>query len=152
MKTATSRFPVLIIGSGIAGLSTAIALANKEIDSLIITAAPALPETNTVYAQGGIIYRGEDPSTDSSLLEQDILRAGAYANYLPAVKQLVNEGPRLVEEILLKKVHVPFDKEEGENSYHLTREGGHSATRILHRADESGRAIEEALLSYAKTQ
>ena len=152
MTQPSSSFPVLIIGSGIAGLSTAIALASKEIDSLIITAAPDLPETNTVYAQGGIIYRGDSSENDSFLLENDIVQAGAYANYLPAVRQLVEEGPRLVEEILLGKAQVPFDKEEGQKNYHLTREGGHSATRILHRADESGKAIEEALLAYAKTQ
>lgn len=146
-----SRVPILIIGSGIAGLSTAIALAEQGIESLIITAASELPETNTAYAQGGIIYQGEDRINDSQALENDIMKAGGNINYLPAVRQLISEGPRLVEEILLKKAQVPFDKNEGHEQYHLTREGGHSATRIIHRADESGKAIEEALLAYAQT-
>ncbi len=143
--------PVLIIGSGIAGLSTAISLAHQNRESLIITAASDIPETNTAYAQGGIIYQGEDRENDSQALENDILRAGGNINYLPAVRQLIEEGPRLVEEILIKRAKVPFDKEDNLNTYHLTREGGHSATRIIHRADESGKAIEEALLEYAKT-
>jgi L-aspartate oxidase len=143
--------PILIIGSGIAGLSTAIALAQRGTHSLIITAASDLPETNTVYAQGGIIYQADDPQKDSFELENDILKAGGEINYLPAIKQLVQDGPKLVEEVLLKRAHVPFDKDENQNNYHLTREGGHSATRIIHRADESGKAIEEALLAYAKT-
>jgi len=151
MNLSQPNSPVLIIGSGIAGLSTAISLAHRGLDSLIITAASELPETNTVYAQGGIIYRAEDREDDSSLLENDIMKAGGNINYLPAVKQLIQDGPRLVEEVLLKKAHVPFDKDKNENGYHLTREGGHSATRIIHRADESGKAIEEALLNYAKT-
>lgn len=141
----------LIIGSGIAGLSTAIALAQRGVESLIITAASDLPETNTVYAQGGIIYQSDDPQKDSIELENDILKAGAGINYLPAIKQLISDGPKLVEEVLLKRAHVPFDKDTHQDSFHLTREGGHSATRIIHRADESGKAIEEALLAYAKT-
>ncbi|NBX76206.1 MAG: L-aspartate oxidase [Proteobacteria bacterium] len=151
MKSLASSKPILIIGSGIAGLSAAISLAEQGFKSLVITAAADLPETNTAYAQGGIIYQGDDPDSDSRALENDIIKAGANVNYLPAVKQLIEEGPRLVEEVLLKKAKVPFDKDENQAHYHLTREGGHSATRIIHRADESGRAIEEALLSYAKT-
>ncbi|MFM8270053.1 MAG: L-aspartate oxidase [Pseudomonadota bacterium] len=142
---------ILIIGSGIAGLSTAISLAQQGIKSLVITAAANLPETNTAYAQGGIIYQGDDPHSDSQALENDIIRAGSNVNYLPAVRQLISEGPRLVDEVLLKKAKVPFDKTEKQSQYHLTREGGHSATRIIHRADESGKAIENALLAYAKT-
>lgn len=146
-----SNSPILIIGSGIAGLSTAIALAEKGKKSIIITAASHFPDTNTAYAQGGIIYQGDDPDSDSHKLEEDILKAGRYLNYLPAVKQLVSLGPQKVEEILIKKAKVPFDKDGSENNYHLTLEGGHSATRIIHRADESGKAIEDALLSYAQT-
>lgn len=142
---------ILIIGSGIAGLSTAISLAHRGIKSLVITAASELPETNTAYAQGGIIYQGDEPERDSQSLENDIIKAGANVNYLPAVRQLISDGPRLVEDVLLKKAKVPFDKDNSKSHYHLTREGGHSATRIIHRADESGRAIEDALLAYAKT-
>jgi len=142
---------ILIIGSGIAGLSAAISLAHRGIKSLVITAASELPETNTAWAQGGIIYQGDDPKSDTQALENDIIKAGSNVNYLPAVKQLISEGPKLVEDILLKKAKVPFDRDETLSQYHLTREGGHSATRIIHRADESGRAIEHALLGYAKT-
>jgi len=154
-----SHSPILIIGSGIAGLSTAIALAEKGKKSVIITAASSFPETNTAYAQGGIIYQGDDPVSDSQKLEEDILKAGRHLNYLPAVKQLISLGPKKVEDILIKKAKVPFDKDfdkasdknGSENHYHLTLEGGHSATRIIHRADESGKAIEDALLAYAQT-
>jgi len=137
----------LIIGNGIAGLSAAVALADKGIDTLVITAAPQISETNTVYAQGGIIY--ESRPSDPGQLIDDILQAGGHSNYRPAVEQLAKLGPQLVREILIEKTHVAFDA-DAKGDYHLTREGGHETSRILHRGDESGKSIEEALLAYCR--
>lgn len=138
----------LILGSGIAGLSAAIALGERGIDTLVVTAAPELTDTNTRWAQGGIIY--ESATRDASKLIDDILRAGCHINYLPAVRQIAHRGPELVRSLLIDKARVPFDR-EADGEFHLTLEGGHSESRILHRGDESGLSIEERLLAYCRT-
>jgi len=137
----------LIIGNGIAGLSAAVALADRGIDTLVITAAPNVCESNTVYAQGGIIF--ESRPADPQGLIDDIMEAGAHANYRPAVEQLAKLGPALVKEILIDKTHVAFDA-NAQGVHSLTREGGHGESRILHRGDESGKSIEDALLGYCR--
>lgn len=139
----------LILGSGIAGLSAAVALARAGKKCLVVTAAPSLSETNTVYAQGGIIFEGTRLG-DRDRLIADILEAGAYSSYRPAVDQLAELGPRLVREVLIDTVGVRFDREPG-GAYHLTREAAHSDSRILHRGDETGRAIEEAMVGYCQS-
>ncbi len=137
----------LVIGSGIAGLSTAIALAEAGHEVAVLSAAPTMIESNTVYAQGGIIL--EALQSDPGALVHDILEAGSRVNYLPAVNQLAELGPQLVKEILVDKVRVTFDS-NAEDGLHLTREGGHSENRIAHRGDETGKSIEEALFAYCE--
>lgn len=138
----------LILGSGIAGLTAAIRLAEQGRDVLVITAAKELYDTNSWRAQGGIIYQAL-AGNDAEQLVADVLEAGARINYLPAVKVVAYEGPELVKQLLIEKAKVPFDKER-DGDFRLTREGAHSVDRILHRGDESGLAIEEHLLEYAK--
>lgn len=143
---------VLVIGSGIAGLSTALAASDGGANVVVVSCAPRLNESNTVWAQGGIIYRERAfTEGDGEKLVEDILDAGCRINYTPAVNQLVEMGPRLVDQILVKRAHVRFDTDEG-GTYHLTREGGHSETRIIHWGDETGKAIEEGLLAYCQAQ
>ena len=136
----------LIVGSGIAGLSTAIELSAQGIDCVVISCAPASEESNTVYAQGGIIYRA---AGDPESLIQDILEAGCRTNFLPAVRQLAQLGPQLVRNVLIEKAGVSFDG--GKEDYHLTREAAHSESRILHKGDESGKTIEAQLLALCLT-
>jgi len=138
----------LVLGSGIAGLTAAIRLAEQGRDVIVITAAREISDTNSFRAQGGIIYQSLNGNPEA--LIEDVLEAGAHVNYLPAVKLVATEGPRLVKELLIDTVEVPFDK-GNEGDFKLTREGAHSENRILHKGDESGLAIEERLLSYAKT-
>lgn len=138
----------LILGSGIAGLSAAVSLARAGLKSTVVTAAQSLSETNTVYAQGGIIFQGAAEG-DRDRLVADILEAGCYINYRPAVEQLADLGPKLVRRVLIDTVGVGFDKDPS-GEFHLTREAAHSDSRILHRGDETGRAIEEAMLSYCQ--
>ncbi len=135
----------LVIGSGIAGLSTAIALSETGRQVVLITAAPDIVESNTVYAQGGIIYETEKKDPES--LIRDILEAGCRANYEPAVRLLAEQGPRLVRELLIEKVNVRFDSQVDEG-LHLTREAAHSENRIIHRGDETGKSIEQSLYAY----
>lgn len=134
---------VLILGAGIAGATTALRLADHGVRVVVATRTAAPEESNTYYAQGGIIYKGVGDSP--AALSEDILRAGAGHSYPLAVNQLSEEGPTAVEEVLLARVGVQFDRAaDGELS--LAREGGHTLPRILHVADHTGKSIEMALV------
>lgn len=134
---------VLIIGCGIAGGTAALRLAEAGLAVTVITKAPDAHESNTFYAQGGIIYRGLDDSP--AQLAEDVSRAGAYHNQAGSVNLLAQAGPKLVEEILLDRIGVPFDR-HADGRLSLAREGGHSLPRIIHAADATGQAIARALL------
>src|SRR6202158_6183308 len=143
------HWPVLVIGTGIAGLTTAFCLASAGIRVLLVTKAADPKDCNTFWAQGGIIYEGEG-DTPAKLIE-DILRAGAGLSSEEAVRFLAVEGPRVVRELLLKEIHVPFSKSE-EGELDLTQEGAHSIPRIIHAGDATGRAIEVSLLNRVKSE
>ena len=134
---------VLIIGGGIAGATAALRLArNPSRQITIITRANEPQESNTKYAQGGIIGSGLDDSSD--LLLQDILDAGAGVSSPHAARILATEGPPLLSEVLEKTAGVVFDHAEtGEPLW--GREAAHSRRRILHVGDATGRAIMEGL-------
>ncbi|HEV8269639.1 MAG TPA: FAD-dependent oxidoreductase, partial [Thermoanaerobaculia bacterium] len=138
------RVPVLVLGTGIAGLTTALVLARQGVKVLILTKAKAPEDCNTAWAQGGIIYFGKNDSPRS--LVKDILEAGAGLCSPDAVRHLAKEGPRVVEEILLGEAGVPFSRTRG-GDLDFTREGAHSVARIVHAADATGRAIETAMLA-----
>lgn len=133
---------VLVLGSGVAGATAALGLADRGVQVVVATRAEMPQESNTYYAQGGIIYKGVDDSPES--LAQDILRAGAGHSYPPAVRLLSEEGPRAVEDVLINRVGVQFDRNT-DGVYSLAREGGHTLSRILHVADHTGEAIEVCL-------
>ncbi|MCG7386593.1 L-aspartate oxidase [Paenibacillus sp. ACRRY] len=134
---------VLVIGSGIAGLYTAIR-ASKHNQVLMIT-KKSLLESNTRYAQGGIAaVIAEDDSPAYHL--QDTLVAGAGLCRREAVEALVNEGPDGVQELI--RLGTLFDVENGELA--LTQEGAHSHRRILHaNGDATGYEIVRALAAQA---
>ena len=134
---------VLVIGCGIAGGAAALELAEAGLEVTVVTRAREPGESNTYYAQGGIIYQGkEDPA---ALLVSDLTRAGAGHCNPRAVNILAEEGPDLVRRILMERIGVRFDRgQDGELS--LALEGGHSVPRIAHAADATGKAIEDALL------
>jgi L-aspartate oxidase len=143
------HYPVLVIGTGIAGLTAAFCLAAAGVEVLLVTKATDPKDCNTFWAQGGIIYQGED-DTPAKLVE-DILCAGAGLSNEHAVRFLAEEGPRVVKELLLDEMHVPFSTSvEGELD--LTQEGAHSIPRIIHAGDATGRAIEVSLLNRVKSQ
>lgn len=134
----------LIIGSGIAGATAALRLAaDQQRQIILLTRADDPMDSNSEYAQGGIVGRGVDDSAE--LLEKDILNAGAGLSYPPAVRLLADEGPRLLKEILIDQCKMEFDRDkDGNLTYGL--EAAHSTRRILHFGDATGRAIMEALL------
>jgi L-aspartate oxidase len=136
---------VLIIGSGIAGLSVALRLAqDRERHVLILTRAAAPDESNTRYAQGGIIARGFGDSPE--LLTRDILAAGAGLSLPSAVQIMAEQGPELVQRLLVEEAGVPFDR-DASGALCYAREGGHSVSRVLHVGDTTGLEIEQALLA-----
>lgn len=139
---------VLIIGSGIAGAAAALRLArDRGRQVTVITRSWDPEESTTRYAQGGIVARGPDDSVD--LLVEDIVRAGAGLSLPSGARLLAEEGPRLVEQILIRDVAVPFDQNP-DGTLSSTREGGHSVSRVLHIGDATGQAIETALIRRLK--
>jgi len=109
----------------------------------VATRAAQPEDSNTLWAQGGIIYEGAGDSPAD--LEKDILRAGAGHSYPKAVTILAEEGPATLKRVLLERVGVEFDR-TGDGELSLALEGGHSMPRILHVADYTGKAIELALI------
>ncbi len=132
----------LVIGSGVAGCTTAFVLAEQGFQVTLITAGDELTRGNTVLAQGGIVYRGDTDSPNE--LERDILIAGWRHNYAKAVRHLAEKGPDAVSTVLIDRLGIPFATHE-DGSFYLAREGGHSQARILHCADYTGKAIMEGL-------
>ncbi|NJL88492.1 MAG: L-aspartate oxidase [Coleofasciculaceae cyanobacterium SM2_1_6] len=135
---------VLILGSGIAGGTAALQLADAGVSVTVVTRAPNPEESNTCYAQGGIIYQGDDDSV--TLLAEDLIRAGAGHSHRAAVEILAEEGPDLVERFLVKRLGVPFDRTD-QGELQVIREAAHATPRIVHAADTTGKAISDALTS-----
>lgn len=135
------RFDVLVIGSGVAGLSFALDMADKG--TVAVLAKRDLHNTNTMWAQGGIAAV-LDPAADGFADHvQDTLVAGAGLCRREVVELVVREGPDAIAQLVARGVD--FDRTAA-GALHLTREGGHSARRIAHQADHTGRAIETALV------
>ncbi len=139
---------VLIIGCGIAGSIAALRLSDAGVHVVVATRSSNPEESNTYYAQGGIVFKGEGDSPE--LLAKDILHAGAGYCNPQAVDLLAKEAPKLVRSLLLEKLSIPFDRtSKGELS--LVREGGHTVARILHAADSTGSLIERYLIQALKS-
>src|SRR5688572_3925047 len=119
---------VLIIGCGIAGDTTALQLAqNPQRQITIITRADDPHESNTRYAQGGIIGRG--PEDTSELLFEDIIGAGAGVTSPEAARILADEGPKLLDEVLQRTAGVVFDHHD-DGTPVWGQEAAHSRRRI----------------------
>jgi L-aspartate oxidase len=130
---------VLVIGCGIAGAVAALRLAqNPQRKVTIITNTSDPEESNTRYAQGGIVAHAPDDSSAS--LVTDILTAGAGASNPNAARILAEEGPALLEEILIGMAGIKFDRDM-HGQLEWGREAAHSYHRILHVGDGSGQAI-----------
>jgi len=130
---------VLVIGSGIGGLMTALRLAERA--HVRVLTKKRADESNTNHAQGGIaaVFDGQDSFRRH---EADTLRAGAGLCDRDVVRQVVREAPDRVRE--LAALGVAFSR--GSRGFELGREGGHSRRRIVHASDFTGRAIEHVLL------
>jgi L-aspartate oxidase len=138
------RTHTLIIGCGIAGAAAALRLSDEPNHHItVITRAPDSMDSNTAWSQGGIVTRGISDSP--SLLVEDILRAGAGLSSPKAARLLADEGPALVQSVLVERCGVRFDvAENGEWVYGL--EAAHSTRRIVHVGDKTGSAIIRQML------
>jgi len=140
---------VLIIGCGIGGASAALRLAqDRQRQIVLITRAAEPEESNTRYAQGGIVTLGSEDSAD--LLVKDILAAGAGLSLPSAARLLAEEGPGLLQEVLIEQAGVAFDRVNGRLAFGM--EGAHSRPRILHVGDATGSAIIQALIAALQRQ
>ncbi len=141
VNIASYRSQVLIIGSGLSGCTTALTLADKGIKVNIICPTNSLEGGNSNLAQGGIVYV-QDSSSDVKALESDMLIAGHHYNFVNAVNYLAKNGGECVQKILIERLEVPFNLRSSNTAdWDLTLEGGHSAPRILHCADYTGKMI-----------
>jgi L-aspartate oxidase len=132
-------FDVIVIGSGAAGLSAALTLAPHL--KVAVLAKGALSAGSTAFAQGGIAAVLEPGDTFESHIE-DTMIAGAGLNRRETVEFVVENAPAAIDR--LAALGVPFNP-GSEERWHLTREGGHSHRRIVHVADATGWAVQQAM-------
>lgn len=142
-KQSTTDF--LVIGSGIAGLTFAIKIAERFPDyKIMIITKSDESESNTKYAQGGIavVIDMVEDSFDKHI--EDTMKAGAFLNDRSVVEMVVKEGPDRLREFI--EWGAKFDKKQN-GEIVLGREGGHSKNRIVHHKDITGFELEQTLLS-----
>jgi L-aspartate oxidase len=134
----------LVIGSGIAGLTFALHAAEHGHVTIVTKRAP--DDANTNFAQGGMAAV-LDPGDTFEAHIQDTLTVGEGLCHRDIVELCVKDGPRVVHE-LIERWGAHFDTKDG--TLELAREGGHSARRVIHAKDTTGREIERALLDSAR--
>lgn len=148
LKTPT--YDVLVLGSGAAGLSLALRLADQA--RILVLSKASLSSGSTYHAQGGIsAVLGADDSLSSHI--KDTLLAGAGLCNIDAVTTTVTNATKNIE--WLKQQGVKFTEQQAQNgtsALHLNREGGHSHRRIVHVNDSTGKAVSQTLIDKARAQ
>ena len=143
--TTYSEYDVLIIGSGTAGLTLALQLADNA--RVAILSKDQLKESASLYAQGGIsVVLDQADSIESHI--NDTLIAGAGLCDETSVRYTVEHARESIEWLIEQGVSFTKDGVTSE-TYHLTQEGGHSHRRVIHSADATGREVETTLLAKA---
>ncbi len=136
----TATADVIVVGSGAAGLTAALNLAQSR--KVAVIAKGATNEGATGWAQGGIAAVLEEGDSFEAHID-DTMIAGAGLNDQAVVEHVVAAAPRAIEH--LAELGVPFAGGAEGKRWHLTREGGHSHRRIVHVADATGAAVQQAL-------
>ncbi|HIC47110.1 L-aspartate oxidase [Methylophaga sp.] len=144
--TTTHHYDILIIGSGTAGLTLALHMADDV--KVAVISKGQLEEGASLYAQGGISVVLDKTDSIQSHID-DTLRAGAGLCSEKAVRFTVEHARENIEWLIKQGVTFTRDGITSE-TYHLTQEGGHSHRRIIHSADATGREVETTLLDKAK--
>ncbi len=139
------KFDFLIIGSGIAGMSFALKVADKG--KVAIVCKTKLEEANTYFAQGGVASVTNTRVDNFDKHIEDTMIAGDWLSDRAAVEKVVTEAPSQIQELI--NWGVDFDKNEA-GEFDLHREGGHSEFRILHHQDNTGAEIQESLIQAIK--
>jgi len=142
---AARSFDFLVLGSGVAGLSFALKVA--PLGKVAVVTKKKRSESNTNYAQGGIAAVFDSADSFEKHL-QDTLTAGAGLCKEEVVRQIVQAGPRLIQE--LAEWGAQFTRED--DRFALGREGGHSQKRVVHAHDFTGRELERALVESVKRE
>lgn len=135
---------VLVIGCGIGGASAALEAAKSGLRVLVVTKYADPEESNTYYAQGGIVSLGHDDRPE--ILREDILESGDEINNPEAVELLAREGKHLVDKILIQELKIPFARSSSDE-LDYAQEAAHSRRRILHVKDTTGKTIEESFIA-----
>jgi len=135
----------LIIGSGVAGLTFAIKIADRfPHKNITIVTKASEEESNTKYAQGGVAVVVDKIEDSCSQHIKDTLLAGDGLSDEAVVSMVINQGPQRLKELI--KWGAEFDKDASGN-YDLGKEGGHSQNRVVHHKDQTGLEIERAIIS-----
>ena len=136
------KFDYLVIGSGVAGMSFALQVANPK-HKVALLCKTTIDEANTAKAQGGVAAVTNLELDNFEKHIKDTMIAGDYISDIKAVEQVVKNAPAGIRRLV--EWGVRFDcKEDG--TFDLHREGGHSEFRILHHADDSGFEIQRGLI------
>ena len=146
-KNAMKHYDVLIIGSGLAGMSLALRLA--ETKKVALLTKQELHDAASAWAQGGIAaVLGDEDSPENHIRDTHV--AGGGLCHDETVRMVVERGRSAVEWLVQQGVQ--FTRDEHDNAQlHLTREGGHSHRRIVHAADATGRAVQKTLAQQLKS-
>ncbi len=134
------KFDVIIVGTGVAGLFTALSV-SPDFKVLMIS-KDKIENSDSYLAQGGICTLKEPADFDSFL--EDTLRAGRYENNQDSVKVMIENSPMIMDRLVEYGVRFDINKD---GTYEYTREGAHSTYRILHHKDVTGKEITNKLLN-----
>ncbi len=147
-KNDAFNFDHVIVGSGLAGLFTALHMA--ESGTVLVATKRAVDESNTKYAQGGVACVVDDNDSFDAHIK-DTTEAGDHMCKPEVVRRIVKNGPGAIQKLISLGAHFTTRGDMGEakrsDEYHLGREGGHTRRRVLHAGDITGEEIENVLIA-----
>jgi L-aspartate oxidase len=147
MQSNSTTYDVVIIGTGVAGLATAIYLAeaaatNNQPISILLASKAGASDTNTSWAQGGIAaVASKEDSFEAHIV--DTIDAGAGQNDVHIVRKVIEAAPEAMQDLI--RWGIDLDKKE-DGTYDLVKEGGHQFSRIWHKADMTGNTLQATLM------